>query len=958
MPSDGEGEVAVARWSQDGVSMAPREPTEVEVAVRVKPADGNERDCSVTVAPGDQGCSLLVRAGSRTDAGTVHKYCFPHVFESEGQEDVYEACARTLVSSVSKGYNASILAYGHTGSGKTYTMIGPDKTFTPYNSGQGIIPRAVCQVFADLGESGNWSVSVTFVEIHNETIADLLHPDQKDISVMDTSCKSNYVAGGYMTFRNIELESASSAEEALGYLEKGVSQLHGSENATANLHSARSHTIFTLWIENEIDGKTCHSKLNMVDLAGSERLWKMNPKTGALLKEAAFLNRSVGVLSMVAKELKRKMPYVPFGDCKVTHYLKDAIGGNCRTLLIACVFRDESHLRDTQSTCRFAEDLGQIRIHPQRFNVPGSDTSQATLFRADPLTMRCMEKMSELRASQQMQRYLRARSRKREKHAKAIRALQKPPEEQRIEPSHEWSQELQDLRNQVQEFERRQRVWEEKHVGSTQQELRLLQGKVQDLETKLSKGSGSSRSGGKHAESSGAWDRSMESEVHRLQEKVEQLDKACYSREQELEELNHLRKHVLNRQLPHRMPSYQAFAGMHDSGGMTPGPGMQRLVAVQPMSMGGMHGGASMHMMPGMHPMGMGGMSMPGLQGMGGMAGMGGMRGMAGMSHMPMGPSSMGMHRSMHPGMHPGMKGRMQGGMQGGNNGGVQGSMHGMQQSHFVHGMGDCMNPMASMQMPFAWQEEGVETPDTVDGHGTRGPFASFPGGQGGQWDGSAPMGSDRSDLRGTSSNHQNDLLTEAQGYLMDPDSTDSAWQQYLPPDPRLHLGNTPPLHPQQRFVGMAPGLQRTESGYGASSPQYSGEGGSSPRRTTKNKQKKREGFVKKVSRMFGIGTQSQSECQDDEDVALSFSDTFDEHDHTQVREGWVQVPTQNLAPGRSHPISSSGYANYPEPTSLFLDSDTSSQLMMNEDGVRYGSSSQPTRAHDLPRLDLQRVRH
>ncbi|CAD7695870.1 unnamed protein product [Ostreobium quekettii] len=933
--------------AEEALTMAGSEPTGVEVAMRVRPSHGADLDwqsCNVAVVPGDQGSSLLVRSGSRPEAGMLQKYCFPHVFENAEQEDVYMDCARAVVASVSKGYNASILAYGVTGAGKSYTMLGSDPASILDKGRQGVVPRAIMQVFEDLEEMEKWSVNVTFVEIYNETIVDLLHPDQKDISVKDTSCKSNYVAGGCMTFKNVELEDVRSAEEALNHLKKGMSHLHSTENGSSNLRSARAHTIFTLWLETEIDGRNCHSKLNLVDLAGSERLWKTNPKTGALMKEAAFVNRSIGVLSMVAKELKRKMPYVPFGDCKLTHFLKDSIGGNCRTLLIACVFGDESHLRDTLSTCRFAEDLQQIGVHPQRYNVAGSATSQATLYRSDPLAMKCLEKMSELRASQQMQRYLRARSRKREKCAS--KALQVKPQEQ---PDQSLSQVLNGLRKQVQIFEKRQKDWEDKHAGGTQHELRLLQEKVQELEAKLSKGSGSSRSSRPEGPT-GAWDRSLEVEVHRLQAKVEQLDKVCYLREQELEELNHLREHVLHQQPMQRTQSMPLGYGtpemQQELGGMHPGSGMQRMVAVHPMAMGGMPAG-----MPGMQPMVLSGMPVGGMQGH--------MAQMHGRS--PLGMQG-GMHGAMHSGssIHGTMHRSMQRSTQRSTQMGMQGGAHSAQ---FVHGFGG-MGMMAGMHgIPYTWQEEGVETPDSRGSSmASRGGPLQPVTGPSGRWGHTHQNSASSSTLLGGgSSNQESDLFSEAKGYLLDPDSSDSSWQQYLPPDPRaMGHGTPPPLHPQQRMVGMtAPsGIARCELGVAPSRSSQRSEGASSTsQRAEKSKQKKKGGFVRKVTRLLGIGVTSKSECQDESDAALSYCDTFDELEHTQVRDGWI--PTQPMAPVRSHPISSNGFANYPEPTSLFLDSDASSQMMMNEDarGHMPASPCQRPRAYDLPKLDLGRVR-
>lgn len=568
--------------------------TTVEVAIRVKSSDSGARDlrdANITVVPGDKGSALLVKSAQGPEGARLQKYHFPHVFEDICQEDIYEGCACALVSSAIRGCNAAILAYGHTGSGKTYTMLGPEKGAGMDNSSrQGVIPRAIQQVFSELRsrDPAKWSVRLTFVDVYNETIIDLLHPEQRDITISDTGCRSSFMSGGSMVFKNIELVKVTSEEQALECLKKGIDHLLMADSAD-NLHSSRSHTILTLWIENEIDGKPTQSKLNLVDLAGSERKWKRHPKTGALQREAAFINRSIGVLSMVVQELRRKMPYVPFGDCKLTHFLKDSIGGSCRTLLIGCIFPDEAHLFDTHSTCRFAHDMQQIEVHLQKNNVPGSDTSHATLFRVDPVAMKCMEKMTELRASQQMQRYLHARTGR-----KAIRSADKQHQRSIKGKDCEHcdaalSQQLKCLRTQVEKYEVWQQEWEEKHRSSRTQDLRLLQEKVQELETKLSQGSGMPAI----AASPQSPDTSIEAELQELRARVADLNNICYRREQDLEELQHFCHHVLNQRWPVApMPGIQGINGIQGIQGLQGMPGV--------MTMRGMVGMQAMQGPPGM----------------------------------------------------------------------------------------------------------------------------------------------------------------------------------------------------------------------------------------------------------------------------------------------------------------------------------------------------------------------
>lgn len=377
-----------------------------------------------------------------------------------------------------------------------------------------------------------------------------------------------------MVFKNLDLVSIGSPEEALEYLKKGRERLAASDDAD-NLHSARAHTVFTLWIENEIDGRITQSKLNMVDLAGSERRWKRHAKTGALQREAAFVNRSISVLSMVVQELRRKMLYVPCGDCKLTHFLKDSIGGNCRTLLIGCIFPDEGHLFDVHSTCRFAEDIQQIEVHLQK-NNPGNDTSHATLFRVDPVAMKCMEKMTELRASQQMQRYLNSRNGR-----KAVRGAERQQLRAIKDAEHgsndaALSQQLQSLKAQVDKYDHWREEWKEKKDGSKTPDLKSLQKRVEELEAKLSEGNASTPVV--------TPDDALEAELQELRAKVASLDNICYRRERDLEELQHFCRHVLNQRMAvPRTPALPQFQGIDFVPGGQAMPGMPGITGVQPM---------------------------------------------------------------------------------------------------------------------------------------------------------------------------------------------------------------------------------------------------------------------------------------------------------------------------------------------------------------------------------------
>lgn len=328
-------------------------------------------------------------------------FTFDAVYDGNSrQETIYDDCVRELVTGCFNGYNATVLAYGQTGSGKTHTM-GSSSVDTVLLEDQGIIPRAVRQMFDEIQQRKNsqpgWScrVLVSFLEIYNEEFKDLLDTQalvgikgKAGISLREGSHGSIQVMGA-------SEESVSSYEDMLQCLEKGT-VCRSVASTSMNAVSSRSHAIFTVTIEqtsvdtpsentnpNFSDASevaaaadsttqlapttsTMTSKFHFVDLAGSERAKKTGAE-GGRLKEGININYGLLVLGNVISALgdeTRKGSHVPYRDSKLTRMLQDSIGGNSRTLMIACISPADSNFAESYNTITYANRARNIKNKP------------------------------------------------------------------------------------------------------------------------------------------------------------------------------------------------------------------------------------------------------------------------------------------------------------------------------------------------------------------------------------------------------------------------------------------------------------------------------------------------------------------------------------------------------------------------------------------------------------------
>jgi hypothetical protein len=338
-------------------------------------------------------CDALDTEDGRGAVYSRQSFTFDRVYGADTtQEELYERSARPAVLSVLSGYNTTLMAYGQTGTGKTYTMEG----FTNEEE-RGIIPRAVEDVFAYInekrGEGGDtkFLVRASYMQIYNEVISDLLEPpnpalgSRSSLAVRHTPQRGVYIDG-------LSEWVVRTPEDVYGLIAKGTALRATSATKLSEL-SSRSHAIFTIVVE-AMDGDEASpvayrfGKLHIVDLAGSEKI-RLAGVSGQRLEETKNINKSLHELGNVIAALAAKSTthtrrgggpprHIPFRNSALTSALRDSLGGNCKTTLIACISPALESYAESLSTLMFANRAKNIQTHA----VVNEGVNQATLLRA------------------------------------------------------------------------------------------------------------------------------------------------------------------------------------------------------------------------------------------------------------------------------------------------------------------------------------------------------------------------------------------------------------------------------------------------------------------------------------------------------------------------------------------------------------------------------------------------
>ncbi|XP_069497331.1 kinesin-like protein KIF14 [Ambystoma mexicanum] len=348
------------------------ENSTITVAVRVRPFNNREKSENTFQVVFMNGQETIVQHPGTKQAHTfLYDFSFWSFEESHpnfaSQEVVYEALAVPLLERAFEGYNACLFAYGQTGSGKSYTMMG-------FGEEQGIIPRFCNNLFSRIKRTTPLQIShhleMSYFEIYNEKIHDLLVlTTENGQKKQPLRVRENPVFGPYV--EDLSTNVVTSYSDIQSWLELGNKQ-----RATAatgmNDKSSRSHSVCTIimtqtkteFVEGEEHEHRVTSRINLVDLAGSERC-STAQTTGERLKEGLSINKSLFTLGKVISALSehsqtKRRGFIPYRDSVLTWLLKDSLGGNSKTAMIATISPAASNLEESLSTLRYAKQARMI----------------------------------------------------------------------------------------------------------------------------------------------------------------------------------------------------------------------------------------------------------------------------------------------------------------------------------------------------------------------------------------------------------------------------------------------------------------------------------------------------------------------------------------------------------------------------------------------------------------------
>ncbi|KAK2381706.1 kinesin protein KIN-7D, mitochondrial [Trifolium repens] len=333
-------------------SSTPRDS--ISVTIRFRPLSEREYQRGDEIAWYADGDKIV-----RNEFNPATAYAFDRVFGPHTNSDeVYEVAAKPVVKAAMEGVNGTVFAYGVTSSGKTHTMHGDQNS-------PGIIPLAIKDVFSSIQDTPGreFLLRVSYLEIYNEVINDLLDPTGQNLRVREDA-QGTYVEG-------IKEEVVLSPGHALSFIAAGEEHRHvGSNNF--NLFSSRSHTIFTLMIESSVHGEeydgVIFSQLNLIDLAGSES--SKTETTGLRRKEGSYINKSLLTLGTVIGKLSEgKSSHVPYRDSKLTRLLQSSLSGHGHVSLICNVTPASSNMEETHNTLKFASRAKRVEIYASRNKI-------------------------------------------------------------------------------------------------------------------------------------------------------------------------------------------------------------------------------------------------------------------------------------------------------------------------------------------------------------------------------------------------------------------------------------------------------------------------------------------------------------------------------------------------------------------------------------------------------------
>ena len=339
------------------------------VAVRCRPLSQKEKEISLyeTLQIMERKIIILKDPNGASNPNNIRTkeqtLAFDYAFDQfEGQEEIFSCTTKFLISGVTNGFNATVFAYGATGAGKTYTMLGNEEN-------PGIMSLTLSELFTKIKSypEREYTVKLWYLEIYNENIRDLLGNNSENLELREDPNKGLIVNG-------ITEMIPKSSEHILNILKKG-NKNRTTESTNANETSSRSHAILQIMVSYKdkasgVNYEIKYGKLNLIDLAGSERA-SMTKNKGVRLFEGANINKSLLTLGNCINALceaneKGIKTYIPYRDSKLTRLLKDSLGGNARTVMIANVSPFINSFDDTYNTLKYADRAKHIKTNIKR----------------------------------------------------------------------------------------------------------------------------------------------------------------------------------------------------------------------------------------------------------------------------------------------------------------------------------------------------------------------------------------------------------------------------------------------------------------------------------------------------------------------------------------------------------------------------------------------------------------
>eukprot|EP00761_Pharyngomonas_kirbyi_P009838 gb/GECH01009856.1/.p1 GENE.gb/GECH01009856.1/~~gb/GECH01009856.1/.p1 ORF type:complete len:1270 (+),score=336.42 gb/GECH01009856.1/:1-3810(+) len=339
----------------------------VRVAVRVRPFNEREKKAGANCVVEMEGPNTTI---TNPENGQKKTFTYDFSYDSFNgvatQQNVFEDLGKDVLENAWEGFNCSLFAYGQTGSGKSYSMVG-------YGEDKGIIPLSCEEMFNRISSNDDplveYTVECSMLEIYNEKIRDLFNPKKgKDLKVREDPKIGVYVEG-------LKSVTVKNYEEIANLLEQG-NNVKTVASTNMNQSSSRAHTLFQIAFQRkQLDRESKHaqvltSKIVLVDLAGSERSTKTGAE-GDRFKEGIAINKSLSALGNCISALseassKKKKAHVPYRDSVLTRMLKESLGGNSKTIMIAALSPADINFEETLSTLRYASRAKQIKTNAKK----------------------------------------------------------------------------------------------------------------------------------------------------------------------------------------------------------------------------------------------------------------------------------------------------------------------------------------------------------------------------------------------------------------------------------------------------------------------------------------------------------------------------------------------------------------------------------------------------------------